>query len=91
MSKKKTIVEVVQDPENKIAVQVLAADIQRISAGIKALRRGDLADDTLLLLIQHAAPANKRSGQMYKPISLYTIKMVLAGLENLAATHVKRK
>lgn len=88
MAKRKTIAQVVQDPENPVTVEILAADIQSISAGIVALRKGRLTDRALMLLIQHAAP-NPNNRRDYNPLPITTIRRVLDGLEGMAAEYLK--
>lgn len=85
----KRIASVVNDAEMTTAV--LASEIQRISGGIKRLRAGKLNDDTLVLLIQHAAPSVRSSRTLNKsPLSTRAIRAVLDGLENLALAHLKQ-
>lgn len=86
----KKITQVVNDAEMTTAV--LASEVTRISAGIKKLRAGKLNDDTLVLLIQHAAPSLKNHGRPYgkSPVSARAIRAVLDGLESLATAHLKQ-
>lgn len=85
------VTAVVNDAEMTTAV--LASEIQRISAGVRKLRAGKLNDDTLVLLIQHAAPAVKQPGRRWNakgPLSARTIRAVLDGLESLTTAHLKQ-
>lgn len=79
-------VKITQDKEKPVPVEVIAADIQAISQGIKKLRQGPLNDNALYLLIQHAAPT---VGQ--RPVSKQQIKAVLAGIEALESEYLKKK
>lgn len=89
---RKSIVKVVQEPDNLVTVEVLAADISRISAGIKALRNGALTERALMLLIQHAAPTGSgRSRGNYTPLATTTIRRVLDGIEGLGREYVRKK
>lgn len=81
---KKTIVKQVEGSE--VPVEVIAQAVLSISQGIKKLRTGPLNDYALVLLIQHACPPVK-----HKPISQKEVKTVLAGLEALERTYLKKK
>lgn len=87
----KKISAVVNDAE--MTTTVLASEIQKISEGVKALRKGKLTDDTLVLLIQHAAPNIRSGGRRFNapgPVSARSIRAVLDGLESLGAAHLKQ-
>lgn len=85
----KKIAAVVNDAE--MTTTVLASEIASISAAVKRLRAGKLTDDTLVLLIQHAAPNVRRGGRGYPgPISTKSVRAVLDGLENLHTAHLKQ-
>lgn len=87
----KKIAAVINDAE--MTTTVLASEIQKISDGVKALRKGKLTDDTLVLLIQHAAPNVRAGGRRFNtpgPVSARSIRAVLDGLESLAAAHLKK-
>lgn len=81
MSKENIAVKQVEGKE--VHAEVLAQSIKAIADGIKKLRNGSLNDKALVLLIQHAIP--------YNTVSQKDIKAVLAGIENLEATYLKRK
>lgn len=88
----KKITAVVNDAE--MTTSVLASEIQRISAAVRKLRAGKLNDDTLVLLIQNAAPKVKGSGRGAwngpKVLSAKAVRAVLEGLDNLATAHLKQ-
>lgn len=88
MKKKPTTV--INDAEMTTAV--LASEVKAISEGVKKLRRGKLTDDTLILLIQHAAPNVRRGNRSFTatPIPAKVIRAVLEGLENLGTAHLKQ-
>lgn len=83
----KTKLRVKQDPENEIAVEVIAKAVADISVGIKKLRAGPLNDKALLLLIQHATPTQAYSGAR---IGVGVIKDVLEGIESLEKIYIKK-
>lgn len=87
-----TEVIVKQDETNPVPAEVLAEEIQAISAGIRRLLEGRLNERALLLLIQHASPAVKagryRSGS---PVTVKQVKAVLQGLESLEREYLKPK
>lgn len=88
----KKITAILNDAE--MTATVLASELQRISAGVAALRKGKLTDDTLVLLIQNAAPNVRKPGAHWAgnkgPISARTIRAVLDGMENLAKAYLKQ-
>jgi hypothetical protein len=80
---KTTIAKVIQAVgEEPVPVEILAKDIQAISAGIKKLLAGPLNERALVLLIQDASPT---------VLTQRHIKAVIAGLGSLEATFLKRK
>jgi hypothetical protein len=81
-------ITVKQKDDAPIAVEVLAESIKAISDGVRKLRSGRLNDKALLLLIQHACPAERKYGP--KP-GVGTIKAVLAGMDALERTYLKPK
>lgn len=92
MSKKREVtVTVKQDEAAPVAVEVLAASIQSISDGVKKLLAGPLKEETLLLLIQDAAPRVHGPLGRSATVSKKEIKAVLDGIAGLAAAHIKRK
>ncbi len=88
----KKIAAVVNDAD--MTTSVLASEIQKISDGVKRLRAGKLNDDTLVLLIRHAAPKVRRAGARWSgdktQLSAKTVRAVLDGLESLATSHLKQ-
>lgn len=84
---KKIIVK--QNPEAEVPTEVLAADIQAISQGIRKLRSGRLNERALLLLIQEAAPT---TGGKYNRsrVGIPAIRAVLDGIEGLEAAFLRK-
>lgn len=82
-------VKVVQQPEAEVPTEVLADAIVAISQGIKKLRTGRLNDDALEMLIAYATPP---VGKAYpkKQISKREVRAVLAGIEALERTYLKK-
>ena len=74
---------VVQNEDNPVPVEVMAANIVDIAQGIKKLRSGPLNDKALLLLIQHSIP--------YGRVSRETIRDVLDGVGSLEKTYLVPK
>jgi hypothetical protein len=70
-----------EPPKEEIAAEVIADAIVAISDGIAKLRQGRLNDKALLLLVQHAAP---------EQVSQRDIKNVLAGIQSLKTTYLKK-
>lgn len=86
---KKLIVKQPEEKEDEVPTEIIASAIVAISQGVKKLRSGRLTDKALILLIQHAAPGKKgRFGS--KPVTTTEVKAVLAGLESLAGTFLKK-
>lgn len=87
---KESPVKIVQSADKPVPVEVLAESIVAISDGIKKLLAGPIAEDTLVLLIQHAAPT---IGSRYNRTNLGTreIRATLRGIEALAKVHLKPK
>lgn len=85
-------VKIIQPIEGAaVSTEILATSIVAISEGVKKLLAGPLAHDTLVLLIQDAAPSIP-SGYLKKAkVGQREIKAVLAGIEALAKTHLKPK
>jgi len=75
----------VKQPDEPVALEVLADSIVAIAAGIKKLRSTRLKDSTLFLLVQHAAP-KVRDG---RAVGIAEIKAVFAGIESLQQAHLK--
>lgn len=79
-------VKVVQG-EEPMPVEILAEHIKAISEGVKKLVNGPLNEKAIVLLIQNAAP----SLQHGQKISATEVRAVLAGLESLERTYLRRK
>lgn len=76
----------VKQPDEPIAVEVIADAIIAISEGVKKLLKSRLKDSALFLLIQHAAPA---VGYNSRKPTIAEIKAVIAGIEGLRREHLK--
>lgn len=83
---KKTQITVKQ-PDEPVELEILADSIVAISQGIKKLRSTRLKDNTLYLLIQHAAPSIGKYNSR-KP-SITEIRAVFDGIESLQKAHLK--
>jgi hypothetical protein len=83
-------VDVVQQAGAEVTVEVLADAIVAIASGIKRLRSGRLNEKALVLLIQNAAPSS-RSGYKSRKASMGEVEAVLAGIEALERTYLKKK
>lgn len=79
-------VNVKQQPNEEIAVDVLAKEIVEISESIRRLRSGKLKDKALYLLIQHSTGG---VGHGYQKVPIAVIKAVFDGAENLAKDFLK--
>lgn len=84
-------VNVKNDAEKPVPVEVLAESIVAISQGVKKLLAGPIKEETLLLLIQDAAPRVKGPLGRSDGVTKKEIKAVLDGIVSLEATHLKRK
>lgn len=77
-----------QEPEKEVPTEVLASSIVAIAEGVKKLRAGRLNEKGLVLLIVHACPGTGGYGR--NKVGVTEVKAVLAGLENLEATYLKK-
>lgn len=82
--------KIVKPVETETAtVEVIGDAIVAIAAGMKKLRSGKLNDRALVLLIKDACPA---IGAKYRKryITATEVRTVLAGIESLEASFIKR-
>lgn len=85
----KVIVKQVEGAE--VPTEIVAQAIVDISAGIKKLLAGKLTEDAVVLLIQHAAPNQKKYRHATGvPYPQKTIRAVLQGMASLEKTFLKR-
>lgn len=82
------MIKVKQLDDAPVPLEVLADSIVAISEGVKRLRATRIKDDTLYLLIQHAAPTVYSNSSYRKP-TIKEIKAVLDGIESLRRVHLK--
>lgn len=83
-------VKVKQDENDVIPVEVLAASIRAIAAGVKVLRKGPLGEKAILLLISENCYSKDRYGRTKKEkVSPTQIKIVLNGIESLQQAYLK--
>jgi len=68
-------------------VEIIAESIKTVADGVRKLRAGPLSDRALLLLIQHAAPRDRRG----QTVSLGEIKRVFDGIDSLEHEYLKKK
>lgn len=89
---KSPAVRVVIPPESVLTTEIIAEHLVAMSDGIKKLLAGPLTEDTLVLLIQQAAPTVPGSrGYLRVKVGTRDIKAVLRGIEALAKAHLKPK
>lgn len=84
-------VEVKQVENAEVPVEIIAQAVVDISVGMKKLLSGTLTEDALVLLIQHAAPNQKKHRHATRvPYPQKTIRAVLQGIASLEKTYIKR-
>lgn len=79
MKKKKTVVA----PDDGSTVEIIASEIKRISAGIKAIRKGPLNDRAIILLIAQAC------GTTPDTMSQATVRRVLDAMGDLERLYIR--
>lgn len=81
-------IKVVQPEKGEVvSTEIIATSIVAIAAAVRRMRSGRLNDTALVLLVHHACPS---SGRMRGRPGIAEVRAVLAGLDALERTYLKK-